>query len=57
VLKSVEAFKSHGGGAIVENSTFGLKRSSAFMRKVSEKTGVHVVAGTGEWELFKSICY
>ena len=47
VLESVSAFASAGGGALVENSTVGLKRKSSFLREVSRQTGVHIVAGTG----------
>ena len=47
VVESVEMFRRHGGGAIVENSTFGLNRKTSFLKEVSLKTGVHVIAGTG----------
>ena len=47
VLESVNHFREHGGGAIVENSTTGLYRKTAFLKEVSQKTGVHVIAGTG----------
>ena len=47
VFNSVKRFKASGGGAIVENSTFGLQRKNSFLKKLSEETGVHVVAGTG----------
>ncbi|XP_068618555.1 phosphotriesterase-related protein [Battus philenor] len=47
VLEDVTAFKSFGGGAIVENSTEGLERNIDFLKQVSSTTGVHVVAGTG----------
>ena len=36
-----------GGGCIVENSTFGLNRKTAFLKRLSQETGVHIVAGTG----------
>ena len=47
ILESVSAFAAAGGGCIVENSTQGLQRNSAFLKEVTRKTGVHVVAGTG----------
>ena len=47
VVDSVAAFRRSGGGAIVDNSTFGLDRRTAFLKDVSVETGVHVVAGTG----------
>ncbi|CAG4946587.1 unnamed protein product [Parnassius apollo] len=47
VLNDVKAFKTFGGGTIVENSTVGLERNIEFLKNVSSDTGVHVVAGTG----------
>lgn len=47
VCKDVELFKEAGGGTIVENSSHGLKRDISFMKKVSQLTGVNVIAGTG----------
>ena len=40
-------FKAAGGGCLGENSTKGLQRRTAFLKHVSETSGVHVVAGTG----------
>jgi len=47
VIESLKGFKAAGGGCIVENSTFGLNRKTAFLKRLSEETGVHIVAGTG----------
>ena len=47
VIESVESFRRFGGGAIVEKSSFGLTRKTSFLKDVSVRTGVHVVAGTG----------
>ncbi len=47
VLESVARFAKLGGGCLVENSTVGLRRKTNFLREVSQKTGVHVIAGTG----------
>ena len=47
VLDSVLKFKEAGGGCLVENSTIGLQRRSTFLKELSERTGVHVIAGTG----------
>lgn len=47
VLEDVGVFRSFGGGAIVENTTHGLKRDVKFLKEVSQKTGVHIIAGTG----------
>ena len=49
VLQSVLNFKKAGGGCLVENSTFGLNRRTGFLKKLSEETGVHIVAGTGHY--------
>ena len=46
-MESLKAFKSAGGGCVVENSTFGLHRKTSFLKKLSEQTGVHIIAGTG----------
>jgi hypothetical protein len=43
----MELYKQFGGGAIVENSSHGLPRNVRFLREVSQRTGVHVIAGTG----------
>jgi phosphotriesterase-related protein len=47
ITESVGLFRSAGGGAIVDNSTFGLSRRTSFLKDVSLNTGVHVIAGTG----------
>ncbi|CAL7943704.1 unnamed protein product [Xylocopa violacea] len=47
VLEDVKLYKEFGGGTIVENSSHGLKRNIPFMKKVSESTGVNIIAGTG----------
>ena len=47
VIHSVNNFKKAGGGCLVENSTFGLNRRTAFLKQLSEETGVHIIAGTG----------
>lgn len=49
VIDDVALFKKWGGGCIVENTTYGIKRDLEFYKEVSEKTGVHVVAGTGHY--------
>lgn len=47
VLYEMELYKQFGGGAVVENSNHGLQRNVKFLREVSQRTGVHVIAGTG----------
>ncbi|XP_014206776.1 phosphotriesterase-related protein [Copidosoma floridanum] len=49
VLEDVGFYKKSGGGTIVENTSHGIKRDIPLMRSVSEKTGVHVIAGTGHY--------
>ena len=46
VLYGMELYKQFGGGAIVENSSHGLPRNVKFLKEVSQRTGVHVIAGT-----------
>jgi phosphotriesterase-related protein len=48
VLYEMVLYKQFGGGSIVENSSHGLQRNVKFMKEVSQKTGVHVIAGTGK---------
>ncbi|PSN56987.1 Phosphotriesterase-related protein [Blattella germanica] len=47
VLYDLELYKEFGGGAIVENTSHGLQRNVQYMKEVSQKTGIHVIAGTG----------
>ncbi|XP_033175888.1 phosphotriesterase-related protein isoform X1 [Bombus impatiens] len=47
ILEDVRLYKEFGGGTIVENSNYGLQRNIPFMRKVSQVTGINVIAGTG----------
>lgn len=48
VFTEVRLFKKFGGGTIVENTSHGIKRDIALMKKVSEATGVHIIVGTGK---------
>jgi len=43
----MELYKKFGGGAIVENTNHGLQRNVKFFKEVSQRTGVHVIAGIG----------
>ncbi|XP_034487998.1 phosphotriesterase-related protein [Drosophila innubila] len=47
--KDVLLYKKHGGGAIVENSSYGLKRNLDFIVDLAKTTGVHFIAGTGHY--------
>jgi len=49
VLEDVALYKKWGGGTIVENTTHGIKRNLDFYHEVNERTGVHVVVGTGHY--------
>ncbi|XP_041039045.1 phosphotriesterase-related protein [Carcharodon carcharias] len=40
-------FKKLGGGTIVENTTAGICRDVKALRRLSQETGVHVIAGAG----------
>lgn len=51
VLEDVKFFRECNGGTIVENSNYGLKRDIPLMKRVSEETGVNIVAGTGIYTL------
>ncbi|KAH8358599.1 hypothetical protein KR093_001232, partial [Drosophila rubida] len=47
--KDVILYKKHGGGAIVENSSYGLKRNLEFIVDLAKTTGVHFIVGTGHY--------
>ncbi|KAI5637486.1 phosphotriesterase family domain-containing protein [Phthorimaea operculella] len=47
VMNDVKEYKRCGGGTIVENTTEGIDRDVNFYKKVSQESGVHIVAGTG----------
>lgn len=42
-------FQSHGGCSIVENTITGLDPDLRFVQKLSKDTGIHVIAGTGDY--------
>jgi phosphotriesterase-related protein len=46
----VADFKAAGGGAMVEVSSIGLRLDLPGIRRISQKTGVHVVATTGLYQ-------
>jgi putative CocE/NonD family hydrolase len=45
-IKELTDFKQHGGAAIVDVSSIGLKRNPLGLRRVSEATGLDVVMGS-----------
>lgn len=52
VLYEMKLYKQFGGGTVVENSSHGLQRNIKFLKEVSQRTGVHVIAGTGHYIYF-----
>lgn len=47
VKEELIAFKAAGGGCIVENTTTGISRDVKTLKRLSQETGVHIVAGAG----------
>uniref|UniRef100_W5MWT0 N-acetyltaurine hydrolase n=1 Tax=Lepisosteus oculatus TaxID=7918 RepID=W5MWT0_LEPOC len=47
VKEELLLFKRAGGGTIVENTTTGISRDLKTLKRLSQETGVHVVAGAG----------
>lgn len=47
VMTDLQFYREFGGGTIVENSNYGLKRDIPFMKRLSKETGIHIIAGTG----------
>ena len=46
-VSEVASYKSRGGGTIVDVTPLGLNRNVNAVKLIAEKTGVHIVAGTG----------
>ena len=49
-IAEILEYKNHGGGAIVDVTSIGLKRDPLALRRVSESTGVHIIMGTGYYQ-------
>lgn len=49
VYEDLKIFKRFGGGAIVENTTYGINRDLKLMYRVAKELGVNVIAGTGHY--------
>ncbi len=49
VAKEVEIFKKAGGSLIADVTTLDFGRDAKRLRELSEKTGVHIVAGCGHY--------
>ncbi len=48
--REVALFAEAGGGTIVEMSNIGIRRDPLGLRRISEKTGVHIVMGAGYYK-------
>lgn len=52
-IDEVAFFKAAGGDTMVEQTIYGLHPDPVGLRDISEKTGVHIIAGTGfYWEMY-----
>lgn len=49
IFEDVRQFKEFGGGSIVENTTYGIKRNLKLIYEVAQRTGVNVISGTGHY--------
>lgn len=47
IFEDVKLYREFGGGTIVENSNYGLKRDIPLMKRISQETGINIIAGTG----------
>ncbi|MDE0304921.1 MAG: hypothetical protein OXI87_08565 [Albidovulum sp.] len=48
-ISEMEAFREDGGDLVVDQSVIGLARDAKGLRRVSESSGVHIVAATGTY--------
>lgn len=49
-VRELMAFKDLGGGAVMDVTSIGLKRDPVALRRVSQRTGLHIVMGTGHYQ-------
>src|SRR3990172_5606480 len=49
-VSELMAFKDLGGGGVMDVTSIGLKRDPLAVRRVSERTGLHIVLGTGFYQ-------
>jgi predicted metal-dependent phosphotriesterase family hydrolase len=49
-------YKTSGGGTIVENTSYGIKRNIPLMQSLSRESGVHIIAGTGPLFCYVYLC-
>jgi len=49
-VRELRRMKEDGGGAVVEQTSRGMKRDPSGLRRVAEKAGVHIIMGCGYYE-------
>jgi phosphotriesterase-related protein len=54
MAREVERYRTAGGGSIVDPTNIGIGRQPEGLRRISERTGVHIVMGAG-W--YRERCY
>ena len=47
IIAEMHNYKQLGGSSLVECTTHGIYRKASFLREISQKTGVNIIAGTG----------
>ncbi|XP_069816756.1 phosphotriesterase-related protein [Dendropsophus ebraccatus] len=47
VIEELIAFKTAGGGCIVENTTTGISRDVKTLKVMAQETGIHIISGAG----------
>nr|CAD7256030.1 unnamed protein product [Timema shepardi] len=47
IMREMSLYHQWGGGSVVENTSYGLKRNVSLMIKVQQETSVNIIAGTG----------
>ena len=53
MVKEVELFKAAGGSTMVDQTIYGLHPDPEILAYISQKTGVHIIAGTGfYWDVY-----
>jgi len=56
ILNAILFIKRNGGGMVVDNTTYGIKRDVTAQVRVAKETGVHVVAGAGTFSWQHNWC-
>lgn len=50
-IQEMRRYKALGGGAVLDATSIGISRDPAGLARISEATGVHVIMGSGYYEL------